>query len=139
EWVEEYLEMHQGELVTVAKLRWLLGKATAALGELRLVDLSAEQVCAWRMTVPEGHRYEATQALRQVLNRAVAWKLIEENPAKRGVPNPGRAAGSSGRSSRGRRSGRWPSCSGRRSGRWSCSRPGPGPGPRGCSRASTPP
>lgn len=31
-----------------------------------------------------------TQALRQVLNRAVAWKLIEENPAKRGVPNPGR-------------------------------------------------
>src|SRR5262249_1484140 len=29
-------------------------------------------------------------ALRQVLNRAVAWKLIEENPAKRGVPNPRR-------------------------------------------------
>jgi hypothetical protein len=36
------------------------------------------------------HRFEATQALRQVLNRAVAWKLIDENPAKRGVPNPGR-------------------------------------------------
>jgi integrase len=47
-------------------------------------------VCAWRLTVPEGHRFEATQALRQVLNRAVAWKLIDENPAKRGVPNPGR-------------------------------------------------
>jgi hypothetical protein len=27
-----------------------------------------------------GHRFEATQALRQVLNRAVAWKLIDENP-----------------------------------------------------------
>jgi hypothetical protein len=27
EWVEEYLEAHQGERVTVAKLRWLLGKA----------------------------------------------------------------------------------------------------------------
>jgi integrase len=25
-----------------------------------------------------------------VLNRAVAWKLIDENPAKRGVPNPSR-------------------------------------------------
>jgi integrase len=37
----------------------------------------------------EGHRFEATQALRQVLNRAVAWKLIDDNPAKRGVPNPG--------------------------------------------------
>jgi integrase len=57
---------------------------------VRLVELSPEHVCAWRLTVPEGHRFEATQALRQVLNRAVAWKLIDENPAKRGVPNPGR-------------------------------------------------
>jgi integrase len=89
EWVEEYLGAHQGERVTVAKLRWLLGKATAELGEMRLAELSPEQVCAWRLTVPEGHRFEATQALRQVLNRAVAWKLIEENPAKR-VPNPAR-------------------------------------------------
>src|SRR5437867_11810012 len=90
EWVEEYLEAHQGEPVTVAKLRWLLGKATAELGEVRLSELSPERVCAWRLTVPEGHRFEATQALRQVLNRAIAWNLIDENPAKRGVPNPGR-------------------------------------------------
>jgi integrase len=89
EWVAEYLDTHQGERVTIAKLRWLLGKATAALGEVRLAELSPEQVCAWRLTVPEGHRFEATQALRQVLNRAVAWKLIDDNPAKR-VPNPGR-------------------------------------------------
>ncbi len=89
EWVEEYLHTHPGERVTVAKLRWLLGKATAELGEVRLAEISPEQVCAWRLTVPEGHRFEATQALRQVLNRAVAWKLIDENPAKR-VPNPGR-------------------------------------------------
>ncbi|HKI23254.1 MAG TPA: SPOR domain-containing protein [Gaiellaceae bacterium] len=54
EWVEEYLGTHPGERVTVAKLRWLLGKATAALGEVRLVELSPEQVCAWRLTVPEG-------------------------------------------------------------------------------------
>jgi integrase len=90
EWGEEYLEALQGERVTVAKLRWLLGKATAELGDVRLAELSPEQVCAWRLTVPEGHRFEATQALRQVLNRAVAWKLIDENPAKCGVPNPGR-------------------------------------------------
>ena len=88
EWVKEYLEAHQGERVTVAKLRWLLGKATAGLGDVRLTALSPEQVCGWRLTVPEGHRFEATQALRQVLNRAVAWKLLDENPAKR-VPNPG--------------------------------------------------
>jgi len=30
ELVDEYLEMHQAEPVTIAKLRWLLGKATAA-------------------------------------------------------------------------------------------------------------
>ena len=89
EWVEEYLGAHQGERVTIAKLRWLLGKATAALGEVRLAELSPDQVSAWRLTVPEGHRFEATQALRQVLNRAVDWKLIDDNPAKR-VPNPGR-------------------------------------------------
>jgi hypothetical protein len=39
EWVEEYLDTHQGERVTVAKLRWLLGKATAELGEVRLAEL----------------------------------------------------------------------------------------------------
>jgi hypothetical protein len=33
--VEEYLEMHQAEPVTIAKLRWLLGKATAVLSEVR--------------------------------------------------------------------------------------------------------
>jgi hypothetical protein len=82
EWVEEYLQTHTGERVTIAKLRWLLGKATAALGEVALAELSPEAVCAWRLTVPEGHRYEATQALRQVLTRAVAWKLIEENPGQ---------------------------------------------------------
>src|SRR5438874_10348532 len=56
EWVEEYLKAHQGERVTVAKLRWLLGKATAELDEVRLTELSPERVCAWRLTVPEGHR-----------------------------------------------------------------------------------
>jgi hypothetical protein len=86
--VDEYLEMHQAEPVTIAKLRWLLGKATAGLGDVRLAELSPKDVHAWRLTIPEGHRFEATQALRQVLTRAVVWGLIEDNPAKRGVPNP---------------------------------------------------
>ena len=85
ELVDEYLEMHQAEPVTIAKLRWLLGKATVVLGEVRLAEILPEQVyAAWRLTVPEGHRFEATQALRQVLNRAVAWGLIDYNPAKAG-------------------------------------------------------
>jgi integrase len=88
--VEEYLELHQAEPVTIAKLRWLLGKATSTLGEKRVADLSPKDVYAWRLTIPEGHRLEATQALRQVLNRAVAWGLLDFNPAKRGAPNPQR-------------------------------------------------
>jgi integrase len=88
EFVDEYLQAHPGLPVTVKKLRWLLGKATASLGDVLLIDLTPEQVCSWRMTIPEGHRYEGTQALRQVLNRAVVWELLDSNPAKRGVPNP---------------------------------------------------
>jgi hypothetical protein len=83
--------MHQGEPVTIAKLRWLLGKATAVLGPVRLADLSAKDVYAWRQTVPEGHRFEATQAIRQVLRRAVEWEWLSDNPAKH-VPNPQRRA-----------------------------------------------
>ena len=88
ELVEQYLEVHQAAPATIEKLGWLLTKATAAFGEVRLIDLRSEEICAWRGALPEGHRFEATQALGQVLNRAVAWQLIEVNPAKRGVPNP---------------------------------------------------
>jgi hypothetical protein len=58
--------MHQAAPVTIAKLRWLLGKATPTLGDKRLADLSPKDVYARRLTVPEGHRFETTQALRQV-------------------------------------------------------------------------
>jgi hypothetical protein len=43
ELVDEYLEMHQAERVTIAKLRWLLGKATVVLGEVRLGGALAER------------------------------------------------------------------------------------------------
>jgi hypothetical protein len=88
ELVEEYLQVHQAAPATIEKLRWLLAKATAAFGEVRLVDLRADELCAWRRTLPEGHRFEATQALRQVLIAAVAWQLLDVNPARRGVANP---------------------------------------------------
>jgi integrase len=42
------------------------------------------------MTVPPGYRFEATQALRQVLARAVVWGMLDVNPAKQGVTNPQR-------------------------------------------------
>jgi integrase len=90
ELVEEYLAQHEAAPRTIAKLGWLLAKATRAFGDQRVVALRSDEIGAWRTTLPEGHRFEATQALRQVLNRAVAWKILDSNPAKTGVDNPRR-------------------------------------------------
>jgi integrase len=88
--VEEYLAQHEAAPRTIAKLRWLLGKATRAFGDCRVVELRSDEIGAWRATLPPGHRFEATQALRQVLNRAVAWRILDSNPARIGVENPRR-------------------------------------------------
>ena len=118
ELVEEYLELHQAEPVTIAKLRWLLGKATSTLGEERIADLSAKDVYAWRLTVAEGHRFEATQALRQVLTRAVAWGF--STSTRRSAVWRTRKGGRrrSGRSSPGHRSRQSPRSSDRCMDRW---------------------
>jgi integrase len=90
ELVGEYLAQHDAEPVTIEKLRWLLGKALAAFGDRRLSELRPQEIAAWRMTITPGHRFEATQALRQVLARAVVWQMLTDNPAKVGVDNPTR-------------------------------------------------
>jgi hypothetical protein len=52
------------------KLRWLLGKAVRPFGHRRISRLRPDEIAGWRMTIPAGHRFEATQALRQVPARA---------------------------------------------------------------------
>lgn len=61
-----------------------------AFGGYYLDELDSVEISAWRMTVAPGYRFEATQALRQVLARAVVWRLLDVNPAKQGVENPQR-------------------------------------------------
>jgi integrase len=90
ELVEQYLAQHEAAPVTLEKLRWLLVKAVAAFGDRSLGELRSAEIAAWRMTIPAGYRFEATQALRQVLARAVVWGMLEVNPAKHGVENPQR-------------------------------------------------
>jgi integrase len=90
EFAEVYLTQHEGEPETVEKLRWLLAKAVRAFGDRRLSQLRSPAIAAWRMTIPAGHRFEATQALRQILARAVSSGLLDVNPAKLGVENPQR-------------------------------------------------
>jgi integrase len=88
ELVETYLAQHDAQPVTIEKLRYLLGKATAVFGDRRIGELTSQEIAEWRMTLSPGYRFEATQALRQVLHRAVAWGMIDLNPAKVGVDNP---------------------------------------------------
>jgi integrase len=88
ELVEVYLAQHDVEPVTIEKLRWLLGKAVAAFGDRPVSDLRSQEIAAWRISLPSGYRFDATQALRQVLARAVVWGMIDVNPAKLGVDNP---------------------------------------------------
>ena len=86
--VEVYLAQHDVRPVTIEKLRWLLGKAVAVFGERLVGELRSEEIAAWRIAISPGYRFDATQALRQVLARAVLWGMIDLNPAKRGVDNP---------------------------------------------------
>jgi integrase len=72
------------------KVRYLLGKAIATFGDRRIGELTSREIAAWRMTLSPGYRFEATQALRQVLHRALAWGMIDINAAKVGVDNPTR-------------------------------------------------
>lgn len=76
--------------MTLKKLHFLLTRAVQAFGDYRLDELIPVEIAAWRMTVPPGYRFEATQALRQVLARAVVWGPLEVNPAKQGADNPQR-------------------------------------------------
>ena len=81
------MAQHQAAPATLARLRAMLAKATATFGDVPVADLLPDEIGAWRMKIPEGHRHDATQAFRQVLNGAVKWKVIPENPAKL-VRNP---------------------------------------------------
>src|SRR5919197_6435074 len=88
ELVEAYLAQHDVQPVTIEKLRYLLSKATVVFGERKIGELTSHEIAEWRMRLSPGYRFEATQALRQVLHRAVAWGMIDVNPAKVGVDNP---------------------------------------------------
>ena len=87
ELVERYLAQHQAAPATIARLRAMLAKAVAAFGEVPVHDLLPDELGVWAKRLPEGHRHDAVVALRQVLNAAVRWKVLDENPA-RYVPNP---------------------------------------------------
>ena len=87
ELVDRHLAQHQASPATIARLNAMAKKAIAAFGDVRIRELLPDEIGAWAKRLPEGHRHDAMVAFRQVLNAAVRWKLIDENPAKL-VPNP---------------------------------------------------
>jgi hypothetical protein len=88
ELVATYLGQHDVQQVTIEKLRYLLSKATVVFGERKIGELTSQEIVEWRMSLSPGYRFEATQAVRQVLHRAVASGMLDVNPAKVGVDNP---------------------------------------------------
>jgi integrase len=89
---ETWLTAHAADVEpgTITTLRYRLAHALDAFGDVPLADLQrhALEIAAWRVALPERLRYPATSALRQALGAAVAWELIDENPAKKAGKNP---------------------------------------------------
>jgi integrase len=55
-------------------------QSICVFGTRPIIDLGAREIAHRRMALPAGHRFEFA--------RAVAWGLLETNPAKAGVDNP---------------------------------------------------
>jgi integrase len=65
--------------------------ALECFGDDPIGTLRLHQIAAWRAGLPPGKRYRSLRALRQVLQAAVRWKWIEDNPAalvKNPAPKP---------------------------------------------------
>jgi len=62
--------------------RWHPNEGVTVLLDPSRKELRSQEIAAWRMTIPPGYRFEATQALRQVLARAVVRGMLDINPAK---------------------------------------------------------
>ena len=87
--VARYLEAHSANVrpSTIDKLRWLLSKVVAEWGDRQPDEIRSSEVEAWRATIAVGHRFEATQALRQTLKWAVHHGFARTNVATK-VRNP---------------------------------------------------
>jgi integrase len=105
EHVERYLRVHGATVdpATIKTLRERLGATHEerrkrrsyqtpldAFGHLTLAELEpmSLEIAEWQATLPPGYRYAIMRSLRQVLNAAVRWKLMQDNPANDAGANP---------------------------------------------------
>jgi integrase len=92
EFVPLYLERHGAGVRprTIDALRWRLGIAITAFGDVPLRDLErmSGELASWRATLPERSRFAITAALKQALGAAIRWGYMSQNPAKQAGRNP---------------------------------------------------
>ncbi len=86
DFAERFLAAHAAEVDprTIRTLRERLVRPLAEFGDRSLDDLgrSVADLAAWQATLPSGYRPKILGAFGQVLDRAVAWKMIRENPVR---------------------------------------------------------
>jgi integrase len=86
EFAERFLAAHAAEVDprTIRTLSERLVRPLAQFGDRPLDDLGrcVADIAAWQTTLPEGYRPKILSAFGQVLDRAVAWKIIRENPVR---------------------------------------------------------
>ena len=87
ELVEAFLEQYDAAPSSADWIRTNVAAAVDRFGDRSIGMLHAQEIGAWRATLQGAKRYRAHRALRQVLEAAVRWKWIEENPATL-VKNP---------------------------------------------------
>src|SRR5918995_5811780 len=63
ELVETYLAQHDVQPVTIEKLRYLLGKATAVFGDRKIGELTSQEIAEWRVEVFSRLPLQAAPAL----------------------------------------------------------------------------
>jgi integrase len=85
--ISRYLAQHDVDMATTKKLTRQLRHAEAVFGGRLLRSLRADELGAWRRSLPEGSRHDVFRAFKQVLGQAARWGWIDTNPAEF-VKNP---------------------------------------------------
>jgi len=93
ELVEVYLVQQTVEPVTIEKAAQAARKGGCCLRRSTVSEIRSEEIAAWRISLSPGYRFDATQAVRHVLARAVVWRCSMSTPRSSAWPTRRRDEG----------------------------------------------
>lgn len=85
--VSDFLAQYDKSKSRRETVTWALSQAQKRFGTTRIDRLNPRDLGAWRRDLAEGSRHQVFAVLRQVLEQAVRWRMLAENPARH-VSNP---------------------------------------------------